>query len=166
MDLVVLNPKNPEVYTRIGPERGRTGPVLITNPEACRYVRIHLHGSVNFDRFMREFERYRLNLFEFYHTGDHISLIVKGRKLPSQFEEFLVRRGGCEVTETPAYFFQVVGYMTRADVVAFNGFLAKRQHLSGPRWFEDSRSMNVCLPEEDTDIGAVLQEIHREFIAK
>jgi aspartate kinase len=164
MDLIVMNPKNPSVFTTIGPKIDKTGPVLITNPARCRYVRVTMHGAMDLDKFLDEIKEYHESFLEFYYTGDHISFVYKGTKLPVPLDRFLAEQQRLTVEETPAYFFQVVGYMSRDDVVNFNAWLAQRKHLSGPRWFENSKSMNVCLPEEGTDIGVALQDIHAKFI--
>lgn len=164
MDLIVMNPKNPAVFTRIGPEVRRTGPVLITNPDRCRYVRVNMGDSLSFSKLYEELRRTNPTLFELYHTGEHVSFIIKGTKLPRSFVDYLMALKGVEIIDTPAWFFQVVGYMSREHIQRFNEYLDTLQQLSGPRWFEGSKSMNVCLREEGTDIGGVLREIHERFV--
>jgi len=164
MDLIVMNPKNPSVYTRIGPKLEKKGPVLVTNPDRCRYVRVNMRDKLSMGQVYEELQRHNLTLFEFYSSAEHLSFVAKGAKLPKGLVDFLTRQSDVEVYDIPAFFFQLIGYMEREHVTRFSEFLNQHKPLAGPRWFEGSKSMNVCVPEEGTKIGDLLKVIHANFI--
>lgn len=165
MDLIVFNPKNPAVETRIGPPRGDLGLCLITDPKPCRVVGVTLGDVTHLGALLDEVQRFGVQPIETKHTGEHVQIVQAGAKHPAAFEERLAGQCGWKVSVAPAWFLKVVGDVTRDHVVRFNAFIEQFQPLSSAMWFDGARALTATFPrDEATDIGAVIRAIHDEFV--
>lgn len=162
--LLVFNPKNREAVTRVGSEPTAPGPRLITDPVACRFVRVTLGEPEEFFALTEVMRRHGARALEIDARGDVATFIQAGAKSLLQFEEEMAVRLGWRVEAAPAWRVKVVGELRRSDAARFNQFIEQFKPLSNARWHAGAKALTACFPQDGVEVAEILRAIHDEFI--